>query len=250
MSDSDIYTLWDLRDVLGTMFLDYGPCDNAISFANSSLFILMFAICQMPNLVQSPSYIQNIRWSHFYRRVLEDACRDGSIEYVKVLIHNMDRVCPTIKYDNTIERVFICACNNEHIEIANFLVDIFNSNYSTSIRPTEALEYACQHGNFNVIKWLFDKFHKYEDTIYIGYALMSRLCDGGHLEIAKWLTNNTRIKRCDIMSPDRCAIICVYTSHNMDLNKKREFANWLINQFNIQCDEYMNMIGHFMNLSY
>ena len=86
-----------------------------------------------------------------------------------------------------INKVFIYACNNGHIDICKHVYEIKTDIY-ISANNEYAFRYACAYGHIDVAKWLLEV--KPDIDISINNDEIFRYaCYNGHIDIAKWLVS-------------------------------------------------------------
>jgi ankyrin repeat protein len=107
---------------------------------------------------------------------LFDACRNGDIEMVKLLIKD-ENDFKSRKYDNAL----IWAASNGHFEVVKYLVEKGADIHAKDDQP---LQYACVFGHFKIAKYLVEKgAHIHAGNDY-GFR---RACHHGHFQVSRFL---------------------------------------------------------------
>ncbi len=124
------------------------------------------------------------------RHVILETFRKSSIHgrliIIKWLFDNND-IDPTHEDNIT----FVWACENGHLEIAQWLLSLisFNWNINPCACDNWAFKLACENGHLEIVKWLFSlrEFGFNIDPSMHNSCVFVKACSNGHLEIVKWL---------------------------------------------------------------
>ena len=121
-----------------------------------------------------------------------EACKRGFLAYAKYLFGAYE-----IDIHANNDYAFQLSCENGHIEVAQWLILLGESNDYTKIDIHADNEYAfrwsCQYGHLELAQWLiklgesngYTKINIHADNEYA----FRWSCRNGHLEVAQWLVN-------------------------------------------------------------
>ena len=118
--------------------------------------------------------------------VIIDACENGHIEIVKMLIElDGER---QIKDNYIIDNVFVKACEKGHIEIVKMLLDLEENRKIQYNTIERAFYLSCKIGQVRVIKLLLElKDYHTINVNFDEYCSFLIACENGHIEVVKLL---------------------------------------------------------------
>jgi len=156
------------------------------------------------------------------------------------------------------KKVFRWACENGHLEVAKWLLQLGNemsSPIDIHGHDEHAFRWACANGHLEVAKWLWLLGNEISSPIDIhahDEYVFRCACKEGHLEIAKWLLllGNEMSSPIDIHARDEYGFECACMNGHLEVAKWLwQLGNEISSPIDIHADneyafEYACMNGH------
>jgi hypothetical protein len=170
-------------------------------------------------------------------RLLRAACKNGHLQVAEWLV----RVYQVAKYPaSTIEHALIYACTYGHLDVAEWLHETFNVTPKMArAGSNRALLAACGAGHLNVARWLADTFGlTAADACAEDNEALRDACGNGHLRVAQWLTKCFDLGVADARAADNYALSVACEWGHLDV------AVWLVREFGLTAAD-AHADGHF-----
>jgi len=190
--------------------------------------------------------------------VLLKVCRNGKLFQLKTISNHLAHV--HVKNKNN--EAFRLACENGHLEVANWLVDTFGLTVQDARCDNNncAFHAVCCYGRLEVLKWFVHTFGIIvEDASYKNNYTICYACCYGRLKVSKWLVDTFKITISDEKSDNNYAkwlldtfkltIENARTDNNNAFHGKCLLEHLTILQFLIGCfqlPDYDESINHYL----
>ena len=128
--------------------------------------------------------IQQKLKKEFLNVLFASACEAGCFSVIKYLIKQF----PNIKFQLINNAALIIACENNNLDLLQWLVNYFNIQYNAEI--DYGFVFACENGYLQLAKWLLQHFPQINVSSFSHYAIRTT-CFNDHIETFKWLLEIT-----------------------------------------------------------